>query len=96
MMTIVWTRRAVDDVRGIRSFIEQDSPHYASLVSHRIVSAVERLARFPESGRVVPEVQDPDLREVIHGPYRIVYRFVQSEVHIITVHHSARMLRIEP
>lgn len=47
MTEIVWTRRAIDDVQAIRTFIEQDSPHYASLVSQRIVAAVERLARFP-------------------------------------------------
>ncbi len=45
---------------------------------------------------MVPEFQDPKLREIIHQPYRIVYRLLENEVHILTVHHSARILRLEP
>jgi plasmid stabilization system protein ParE len=57
----------------------------------RLVSATERLATFPESGRAVPEVPRADFREVIHAPYRIVYRLVGSDqIHVITVHHGAR------
>jgi addiction module RelE/StbE family toxin len=96
MKEVVWTRRAIEDVQAIRSFIEHDSPHYSGLVAQRIVAAVERLARFPESGRVVPELERPELREVIHGPYRIVYRVRENRVDVLTVHHSARILRMEP
>jgi plasmid stabilization system protein ParE len=95
MKEIVWTRRAIEDVQGIRRSIEQDSPHFARLVATRVVAAVERLARFPQSGRVVPEIGDPALREVIHGPYRVVYRLVDDQVHIVTVHHSARLFNLE-
>ncbi|CAI4030060.1 hypothetical protein DNFV4_00484 [Nitrospira tepida] len=66
-MTIVWTRRAVADVQAIKQFIARDSPHAAQLVAERIVAAVERLAVFPQSGRIVPEMADPVIREVIHG-----------------------------
>ena len=95
MRVIVWTRRAVDDVQSIRNFISQDSPTYADLVVQRIISAVERLVEFPGSGRLVPEFEQSDLREVIHSPYRIVYRLRNNEVHVLTVHHSARILRLE-
>lgn len=96
MRAIVWTRRAIQDVHGIREFIAQDSPHYAKLVAQRIVTAVERLQTLPESGRIVPELQQPNVREIIHQPYRIVYRLVENEVHILAVHHAARILRLEP
>ena len=96
MKAIVWTRRALEDVQTIRQFIAQDSPHYAKLVAQRLVGAVERLPLLPDSGRIVPEFQDPNLREIIHQPYRIVYRLLENEVHIFTVHHSARILRLEP
>ena len=96
MKEIIWTRRAVEDVQSIRRFIEEDSPHYARLVAQRIVAAVERLTEFPESGRVVPELEQPDTREIIHGPYRILYRLAENQVRIITVHHSARLFRLEP
>ena len=52
----------------------RDSIHYADLVVEQIVTAVTRLESNPLSGRVVPEVGDESLREVIHGNYRIVYR----------------------
>ena len=94
-MTIVWTRRAVADVQAITQFIARDSPHAAQLVAERIVAAVERLAAFPQSGRIVPEIADPVMREVIHGSYRIVYRLIREEVHILTVHHAARLLHLE-
>ncbi len=96
MKEIVWTRRAIEDVQGIRKFIAQDSPHYAELVVQRIFSAIERLPVFPESGRIVPELNEPTVREVIHQPYRIVYRILPHHVHIITVHHAARILHLEP
>ena len=95
MTPLIWTRRAIEDVQSIRQFIAQDSPHYALLVTQQLIASVERLPAFPQSGRVVPEVNDPAVREVIHGTYRIVYRLIHDEIHILTVHHAARLLRLE-
>ncbi|MEW6543205.1 MAG: type II toxin-antitoxin system RelE/ParE family toxin, partial [Nitrospirota bacterium] len=92
MRRIIWTRRAIEDTQAIKTFIERDSPYAADLVVKRIVAAVEQLPAFPESGRIVPEYQEPTLREIIRPPYRIVYRLRQEEVHVITVHHAARLL----
>jgi len=59
----------------------------------RLIAATGRLAQFPESGRAVPEFHNSHVREVIHPPYRIVYRLVGSdEIHVLTVHHSSRVL----
>lgn len=96
MMPLVWTRRAIEDVQSIRQFIAQDSSHYALLVTQQLIASVERLPAFPQSGRIVPEVNDPAVREVIHGNYRIVYRLIHDQIHILTVHHTARLLRLEP
>jgi plasmid stabilization system protein ParE len=86
-----WTRRAREDLEGIRAFISDESPSYAALVVARIVAATDRLALFPESGRAVPELARRDVREVVHRPYRIVYRVVGAdELHILAVHHGAR------
>jgi toxin ParE1/3/4 len=94
MTPLVWTRRAIEDVQSIQWFIDKDSPHYAQLVRQQLIAAVERLPAFPQSGRVVPEVDNPAIREVIQGSYRIVYRLVHGEIHILTVHHAARLLRL--
>jgi toxin ParE1/3/4 len=88
---LLWTDQARDDLAAIHAFISQDSPDYASVVVAKLIAAAERLRAFPESGRAVPEFANPSVREVIHSPYRIVYRLVsEQEVHILTVHHSAR------
>ena len=76
MRSVLWTLRARADLAAVRAFIEQDSPHVARVVVARIIAATDRLGPFPESGRVVPEVGITDVREVIHAPYRIVYRLV--------------------
>lgn len=59
------------------------------------MAAVDRLSLFPHSGRIVPEVADPMIREVIQGSYRIVYRLIREEVHILTVHHAARLFHLD-
>jgi len=91
---IVWTFQAVQDVQAIRAYIGRDSPRYAALVAEQIVEAVGRLENFPSSGRVVPELQDETLREVILGNFRIVYRVTGEEVQVLTVFHAARQFGV--
>lgn len=91
MREILWTKQAQADLAAIRAFISQDSPHYASVIISRLIAATDRLTPFPESGRAVPEFEDPLVREVVHPPYRIVYRLVGiDEVHVLTIHHSSQ------
>lgn len=73
-------------------YIAQDSPRVADLVVSRLIEAVERLETFPESGRRVPERNDPEIREVISAPYRVVYRMREGNVEVITVFRAARFL----
>ena len=96
MRVVLWTKQAQADLAAIRAFISQDSPHYASVIVSRLIAATDRLAPFPESGRAVPEFEDPLVREVVHPPYRIVYRLVGiTEVHVLTVHHSSQSFPAE-
>ena len=90
MTSVVWSPQAIRDVESIRAFIAQDSTSYAELVARRIVAAVERLHSFPESGRIVPERQDPTIREVIVTPYRIVYRLRSEVAEVVTVFRGSR------
>ena len=94
MTRLLWSPQAVEDVEAIRSFVARDSELYANLLVERIVAAVDRFNSFPFSGRVVPEVGDESLREVVYGNYRIVYRVKPEVVEIVTVFHSARLLRL--
>ena len=90
MTRVVWTRPARDDLREIRAYIAQDSERYARVVVARLVAAVPRLREYPLSGRVVPELARPTIREVIEGAYRIVYRVTPDAVQILGVVHGAR------
>lgn len=69
---LVSSQQALDDLTGIRDFIARTSPRYGALVVGRLIEAMERVADFPESGRVVPELGEPRVREVIHGTYRLM------------------------
>ncbi|HCU25162.1 MAG TPA: hypothetical protein DF383_09095, partial [Deltaproteobacteria bacterium] len=50
---------------------------------------------FPQSGRIVPEFGSSSLREIIHGPVRIIYSLKEKEVSLLTFHHSSRPLDME-
>lgn len=60
-----------------------------------ILSAAERLVDFPESGRIVPEFGMVNLREVIHPPFRIVYRVERNRVRIVRVWRSERLRKVK-
>jgi plasmid stabilization system protein ParE len=92
---VTWAPQAVEDVEAIRAYVARDSAHYADLLVQRIIAAVARLESRPVSGRVVPEVGDESLREVIQGRYRIVYRLNRDGVQVVTVFHGASLLRLE-
>lgn len=95
MTRVVWAPQAIEDVEAIRAYVARDSPHYADLVVERLVAAVTHLENHPRSGRAVPEVDDPSIREVIHGNYRVVYRLRSDVVEIVTVFHGARLFRLD-
>ena len=92
MAEIRWTQQAADDLEAITEFIANDSAFYAQLFATDVLQTVDRLADFPESGRIVPETDNPIIREIIFGNYRIVYRFRKEIVEILTVYHGARLL----
>jgi toxin ParE1/3/4 len=91
MAQVRWTPQAADDLDAIAEFIARDSPHFAGLFVADILQAVDQLVDFPESGRIVPEIGDRNIREVILGSYRIIYRRREA-VEVLTVHHGARLL----
>ena len=90
-MTVVrWTPQAAEDLQAIYDFIARDSPHYTQLTVEDILSAIDRLERFPLMGRQVPERPRNDLRELIKPPYRIVYR-VSEVIKILTIFRASRL-----
>jgi plasmid stabilization system protein ParE len=92
MAELRWTQQASDDLEAITEFIANDSEYYAQLFAIDVFQAVDRLVVFPESGRIVPEANNPIIREIILGNYRIVYRFRKETVELLTVYHGGRLL----
>lgn len=90
MIELVWSPRAIADVEEIRTYIASDSPAWADLTVRRLVASVERLRQYPDSGRMVPERQSVELREVVSGKFRIVYRRRPDLVDIATVFRGSR------
>ena len=90
MTELIWSPRSITDLEEIRAYIAADSPAWAALTVQRLVSAVERLRQYPDSGRIVPERQSPELREVVLGKFRIVYRRTRDLVEIATVFRGSR------
>lgn len=91
MTPLTWSPEALGDIEAIRTYITQDSERYADLVVRRLVAAVERLRVFPESGRMVPERNDPIIREVLVDSYRVVYRLAGDSIEIVTVFRASRL-----
>lgn len=93
-MTIVnWTSRAVNALEGIFEYINREAPFYAEHTVQQILASVDRLEAHPFSGRVVPEAEQDDIREVIFQHYRIIYWIVSSnQIDILGVVHGSRDL----
>ena len=91
---LIWSPRAASHLEDICEYITLDSTAYAAIFAQRILSIVKSIPKFPESGRIVPEYDNPDLREKLYGNYRIVYRLKASEklIEIAAICHSARQI----
>lgn len=89
-----WTLRARRDVRAIRDYIARRSPVYGQHMAVRLFDRADLLGDYPEAGRRVPEYDDPDVRELIEAPYRIIYRYLPAArvVEVLTVAHGRQSL----
>jgi len=92
---ITFAASAVNDLETIRDwYIEQQVPDVGEKLLREIIAQVERLTNFPESGRIVPEFQIMNLREIIFPPFRIVYRLDKNRARIVRVWRSERLLKM--
>lgn len=84
---------AIADLEAIRTwYIEQGVPDIGERFVEEIISRIEALRDHPEMGRIVPEFGQPFLRELIHPPFRVVYRRDPKHVRIVRVWRSERLL----
>lgn len=91
-MKLFWTEPAIQDLQDLRDYIANDSDiHAASFVSSILVR-VEQLEKFPLMGRMVPEAQTANIREIIYRTYRIIYRVTEQRLDVLAVIHGSRDL----
>ena len=94
MVTVIWIDQAIDDIHSIAEYIAKDSQKYAAITVSKLFERVEMLTSHPKAGRVVPETNNENIRELIEGNYRIIYEIISEQrIEILTVHHSARQLK---
>lgn len=91
-MRVYWTARAEIRLDAIQAYIAQDDPAAGLRVAQRILQRSAQIAEFPESGRRVPDYDRHDVRELIEGNYRIVYRLRGDRIDVLTVMHCAQLL----
>ncbi len=93
MVRINWTFQSRDDLKDIAEYISKDSKRYARLQVDRLKDRTKILKTQPRVGRIVREINQENIRELIEGNYRIIYKIVkENQIDILTIHHSSRDL----
>jgi len=95
-MRDVWSESSLARCAAIRDSFSRSGSAYAATMLEKIVRRVESLKDSPFIGAEVPEYEDPSIREVYEHPYRILYRVIDQQIHIIGVIHSSRRLPRTP
>lgn len=94
-MKISLASSAIEDLQELRSYYEeQAAPQLGSRFISEILGRIESLKDNPDIGRIVPEFDTENIRELIHKPYRVVYLREPSSIFIVRVWRSERILKL--
>ncbi len=88
-MKVHWTETAEKHLDNIYNYIAQDSNLYAKRMVDRLTKKSMQISDFPKSGRMVPEYEIDQIREVFEGPYRIIYYIKPNQIDVLAVLHGA-------
>jgi addiction module RelE/StbE family toxin len=94
-MKIFWSDFAIEKVTEIAEYINRDNPQATEKWVASIFDRVKQLENFPKSGRVVPEINRSNIREIFFGSYRIVYKIETDQIVILTVRHGKQILPVD-
>jgi addiction module RelE/StbE family toxin len=92
-LKLVWTNEALNRLSEIDDFISQDSVSRARKFINELINSASSIPQYPQKGRIVPEFDLIDIRELIHKNYRIVYRMKEDQIQILTVFEAHRLIR---
>ena len=87
MVQIKWLKEAKADLKEIFVYISLDSKRYARLQVERIQQSTKILKLHPNIGKIVDEIDNPEIREIVEGNYRIIYRIVNKKDFLIQISH---------
>lgn len=89
-MNVYWTDSAIEHLGAVYRYVAETSSEYALRVVDRLTKRSQQIALFPLSGRVLPEMNVPQIREVVEGPYRIIYHIKPDRIEVLAVIHGAQ------
>ncbi|MGD0456689.1 MAG: type II toxin-antitoxin system RelE/ParE family toxin [Terriglobia bacterium] len=90
---VVWTETAWSDLEQVVAHIAKDSSHYAAAFTREARNASRSLPHFSNRGRAVPEFNNPTVREVFVGSYRLLFTVSKNAAYILGFIHGARDLK---
>jgi len=92
MAEVIWTIKAVAQVKQIAAYIEKDSPFQARRVVQLIAKETRKLREHPRAGKMIPEVEKDQYRELRVFSYRILYKILaENRIAIVGVVHGQRL-----
>jgi addiction module RelE/StbE family toxin len=94
-MKVSWSPLAIDRVSEIAEYIARDNPEAAKSWVDTVFTKVANLKTHPETGRIMPEINNRAIRELIYGNYRVVYRIEEKRVSVLTVRHGKQILPVD-
>jgi toxin ParE1/3/4 len=95
MVEVAFTELARQDLLDIEDYISQDSPQNAQNLIRKLTQRVHILKDLPQAGRMVPEMENAEIRELIEGNYRIIYKVISEiRIDILRIIHSRRLLNL--
>ena len=85
-----WSQRARADLKAIHDYIAKDAPLNAKVVAREIIQRASTLPATPHLGRTVPELNDPNVREIPVHSWRVIYQLRSEDLFIVTLVHRRR------
>lgn len=94
-MRVEWTELALAQLDEAMAYIARDRPQVAARWLEDVLGQADELTRFPDQGRVAPEASRDDIRELIIGPYRLIYRRDSDAIYITMFKHGRQLLDLD-
>jgi plasmid stabilization system protein ParE len=88
---IIWSYEATTDLEALAEYIAKDSIFYAASFVQKVLDISRSVSEFSERGRIVPELDNPNIREIFVKEYRLIYHIKESQIDILGLIHGKRI-----